>query len=135
VPSRRCACPRTRVPFRCSDGLCCTLFHSREPTRCGPTCKSAPKCCARARTFAPPSGSFAPARAPFRCSDGLRCALFHSRASMCCGPSWISALSHCPGARVFAPSCHSAWEHICAIFLHCPRVCICMDTNLELFPG
>ena len=48
----RCACPHPRVPFRCSSGLRCALFHSRESVRGVPACPFRFKRSAQDRAFA-----------------------------------------------------------------------------------
>jgi len=78
--SRCSACPRTRVPFRCTGRLCCAFFRSRESVRGDPAQISRSKRCARACVCAF-SRHFACARicAPFRprfrnriCGDPLK---------------------------------------------------------------
>jgi len=64
----RCACPRPRVPFRCSTQLYYMFLRSREPVRSDPSCICPLKRFTRARSFMT-FGCFLQARvcAPFLC--------------------------------------------------------------------
>ena len=112
--SRRCACPRARVPFRCSARPRYATSQSRAFVRASSACIPPLKRCARARVFAD-FRRFA-ARVPFRCSARPRYTAFRSSAPVRAGPACIPPLKRCTRARVFAVLRRFARVRFCASF-------------------
>jgi len=97
-----CACPRTRVPFRCSSGLCCGFIYSCEPV-CAFPLKSE-----LARTAVPaPTVLAPPVLAPARASPSGAVAGSAAGSFTCANPSVAFPLNYAPSTAVpglaFAP--------------------------------
>jgi len=90
-----CACPRTRVPFRCSGGLHCGFIYSREPV-CAFPLKSELACAA----VPAPTVLAPPVLAPARASPSGAVAGSAAGSFTCVNPSAAFPLNYAPSTAV-----------------------------------